>query len=56
MTDNDPNWPDIADHPIDEAEYHLYARAPHYDFEWERLCFRHKVTGQTVFRKRKVKR
>lgn len=46
------DWPDIAEHPIDEAVYELVSRAKHHEPGWERLTFRHRDTGQRVYRRR----
>lgn len=52
---DDPDFIDIAEHPVDEAEYRLVWSGPHYGFEWERLVFRHRVTDAPIYRRREVK-
>lgn len=53
MSLND-DWPDLADHPVDEAEYEMTWRGIHHETGWERLTFRHRQTGQRIYRRRRI--
>lgn len=50
----DADYPDIAEHPVDPEFYRLIARSPHFGSEWERLNFHHRITGQMIYRRRRV--